>query len=199
MFVLQQPGGHLMKLRALAVLLLSAAIGASAWAGEKSPELCLSAQGLGLYPFGDLATVAYAAAGGSLGIEARNVPIDRLSLALDIDYLEFIPALSGIASMRDFAAILSSGYSFPLSSSLSLTPRLGGGFGYASVVSDWSTEAGGQAFAVAQVELDWAINPWWRVGLSLGYRGIAETTAWYSTADARLGVSYKLPSPSVEK
>jgi hypothetical protein len=192
-------GGYFMKSRALAVLSFVAVIGASAWAGGESPELCLSARGQGLYPLGDLATFAYAAAGGGLGIEARNFPIDRLSLGLDLDYYGFFPSLASISSMSNLAAVLSLGYSLPLSRSLSLTPRLGGGFGYAFTQSDWSSESGGQAFAVAQVELTWAISPWWRVGLGLGYRGIVETDAWYSAADARLGLSYRLPSPGKGK
>lgn len=162
----------------------------------RSPELSLSARGLGLYPLGDLGAICYGAAGGSLSLEARNFLVERLSLGLDVDYYGFFPSLDGISSMQNIAGILSAGYRFSLSPSLALTPRLGGGFGAAFTDSSWTSGAGVQAFVVAQAELAWNFAPAWSLGLRLGYRGIGESDTLYSAIEAGLGVSHKLPTSS---
>jgi hypothetical protein len=157
-----------------------------------SPELCVSAHGSGLYPLGELASSIYAAAGGGLGIEVLGLGMSHFDLGFDLEYLDFFPSLTGVSSIQNLGAVVTAGFRFDLSSRLSLTPALGGGFGAAFTSSDWSSEIGGQAFAVARVDLAWAFRDDWQLDLKLGYRGIGEASAWYSGAEIALGIGWKL-------
>jgi len=99
------------------------------WAADSTPELWVSAHGSCLYPFGDLASFSYAAAGGGIGMEAQNLVIDHLCLGLDVEYLDFIPAMDGVTSIKSLGAVLTAGYRVPFTSELSVTPKSAGASG----------------------------------------------------------------------
>jgi hypothetical protein len=188
-----------MRIASLSLRSLFCAIGfllATRAALAASPiELWPSAHGGAFYDGGTLGSVASDAFGGGLGFEADNLFIERIFAGISVDYSAYMSSIKVADSLQQWSAVALGGYRFPITGQISLTPKLGAGFGGMIVKSDGTSTTEGQAFLVAQVTGSWSFLPEWRTDATLAYRGMPESSGWYSAIGLELGLAWRLPVP----
>jgi hypothetical protein len=158
-------------------------------------ELWPSAHGGGFYNGGSLGNIASDAFGGGLGFEADNLFIEHVYAGISIDYSSFRPSIAVVDSLQQWSVLALGGYVFPIAPQISLTPKLGAGFGEFAVKTEGTSTTEGQAILVAQLTCSWSFLPDWRADATLAYRGIPESSGLYPEYGIELGVAWRLPVP----
>jgi len=157
------------------------------------PEFWISGSGAASLGLGDLADWTRRAYGGGCGIEIDRILFKRLSLGLDADYLDYLPARSEIISLRQLGFIFTVGYRIAIKPRWAVTPRLGLGYGEGFVSDIIGDTRGGQLFLVARGEGSWLFLPQWRMNAAAGYRATIEKSAWFSALSLGISLSRQVP------
>ncbi len=157
------------------------------------PEFWISGSGAVSLGLGALADWGPSAFGGGCGLEIDRVLFERMSLGLDVDYLDYLPANADILSMRQVGLVFSAAYRIKINSRWTASPRLGAGYGAGFVSDTMGDLSGGQFFLVARGEASWLLLPLWRIKAALGYRATIEKGAWFSALGLGISLSYQIP------
>jgi hypothetical protein len=157
------------------------------------PEFWISGSGAVAFGLGTLADWTRTAYGGGCGLEIDRILFKRLSLGLDADYLDYLPAASEIFSLRQLGLVFTAGYRIAINPRWAVTPRLGLGYGEGQVSDIMGDLRGGQLYLVARGEGSWLFLPQWRLNAAAGYRATIEKSAWFSALSLGISLSRQVP------
>jgi hypothetical protein len=157
------------------------------------PEFWISGSGAASFGLGAFADWTRTAFGGGFGFEIDRILFKRLSLGLDVDYLEYLPATSEIFSLRQLGLVFSVGYRIAINPRWAVIPRLGLGYGEGFVSDIMGELRGGQLFLAARGEGSWLFLPQWRMNAAAGYRATIEKSAWFSALSLGMSLSWLIP------